>query len=100
MPAIDLSLADLAALANWLRAAWGHRAAPVSAAFAVDVLLARWLVRWVALADGLPARFTQLHTRLITADGTPATPSNSNPRVNGHACATVVPVPHTEDNHA
>ena len=38
MPVIDLFHAAVAALAHWLRAAWGHRAAPVSA---VDVLLAR-----------------------------------------------------------
>ena len=38
MPAFDLSHADLAALVTWLRAAWGHQAAAVSA---VDVLLAR-----------------------------------------------------------
>jgi len=38
MPAFDLSHAELAALATWLRAAWGHQAKPVSE---VDVLLAR-----------------------------------------------------------
>jgi mono/diheme cytochrome c family protein len=38
MPAFDLSHADLAALSTWLRAAWGHQAAPVSE---VEVLLAR-----------------------------------------------------------
>ena len=38
MPEFDLFHAALAALAHWLRAAWGHRAASVSA---VDVLLGR-----------------------------------------------------------
>ena len=38
MPSFDLADADLAALASWLRAAWGHDAAPVQA---VQVLLAR-----------------------------------------------------------
>ena len=38
MPAFDLPDADLAALATWLRSAWGHQAAPVSE---VEVLLAR-----------------------------------------------------------
>jgi len=38
MPSFDLPDADLAALASWLRAAWGHDAAPVQA---VQVLLAR-----------------------------------------------------------
>ena len=38
MPAFDLPHADLAALATWLRSAWGHQAAPVSE---VEVLLAR-----------------------------------------------------------
>ncbi len=38
MPAFDLPHADLAALTTWLRASWGHQAAPVSE---VDVLLNR-----------------------------------------------------------
>jgi len=38
MPAFDLPHADLAALATWLRAAWGHDAPPVGE---VQVLLAR-----------------------------------------------------------
>ena len=38
MPAFDLPHEDMAALATWLRASWGHRAAPVSA---LDVLLHR-----------------------------------------------------------
>ncbi len=38
MPGFDLPHDDLAALATWLRASWGHNAAPVSA---VDALLAR-----------------------------------------------------------
>jgi len=38
MPGFDLPHDDLAALATWLRASWGHDAAPVSA---VQVLLAR-----------------------------------------------------------
>ena len=38
MPGFDLPHDDLAALATWLRASWGHNAAAVSA---VDVLLAR-----------------------------------------------------------
>ncbi|MDH4390495.1 MAG: c-type cytochrome [Aquabacterium sp.] len=38
MPPYDLPHDDLAALATWLRASWGHDAAPVSA---VQVLLAR-----------------------------------------------------------
>ncbi len=38
MPGFDLPHEDLAALATWLRASWGHDAAPVSA---VQVLLAR-----------------------------------------------------------
>ena len=38
MPPFDLPHADLAALATWLRSAWGHQAAPVSE---VEVLLAR-----------------------------------------------------------
>jgi mono/diheme cytochrome c family protein len=38
MPGFDLPHDDLAALATWLRASWGHDAAPVSA---VDALLAR-----------------------------------------------------------
>ena len=38
MPAFDLPHTDLAALTTWLRASWGHRAAPVSE---VDVLLKR-----------------------------------------------------------
>lgn len=38
MPAFDLPHADLAALATWLRASWGHDAAAVST---VQVLLAR-----------------------------------------------------------
>lgn len=38
MPAFDLPHADLAALTTWLRAAWGHQAAPLSE---VEVLLNR-----------------------------------------------------------
>lgn len=38
MPGFDLPDADLAALATWLRAAWGHNASPVQP---VQVLLAR-----------------------------------------------------------
>ena len=38
MPGFDLPHEDLAALATWLRASWGHSATPVRA---VDVLLAR-----------------------------------------------------------
>ena len=38
MPGFDLPHDDLAALATWLRASWGHDAAPVTA---VQVLLAR-----------------------------------------------------------
>ena len=38
MPGFDLPHADLAALATWLRAAWGHDATPV---MPVDVLLVR-----------------------------------------------------------
>ena len=38
MPAFDLPQDDMAALASWLRASWGHQAAPVSA---LDVLLHR-----------------------------------------------------------
>ncbi len=38
MPAFDLPHDEMAALATWLRASWGHQAAPVSA---LDVLLHR-----------------------------------------------------------